>query len=256
MMDYLIFNYRPPIIDDAGTSRRHKLISQIRKVASSDLKKDLNLPVNLNKTTYSYAEERAKNNKINPSSSSNNTFSVHDSYLSEKKKKNSGFVSPALQLDASNSKLIKKPRRKTFTTTKKKLGPINIIPNTEKIISPSVKLKSKNKVKSVPFPQNNSAKFTRGKVVNDSPNSSFTVEGGMDGKNLIDEFNQKYAVSEKAELNNDSSDPSDSETNKTNDTCIDGNVAIIHVIDETKKRKQDFKCSITKLLKHMKYFEK
>lgn len=101
--------------------------------------------------------------------------------------------------------------------------------------------------------------MTRGNAMNDSPNSSFTIEGGknsMDGKNLIDEFNQKYAASEKAGLNNEDSDPSDSETNKTNDTAVDGNVAIIHVIDETKKRKQDFKWSITKLLKHMKYFEK
>ena len=78
---------------------------------------------------------------------------------------------------------------------------------------------------------------------------------------MIDEFNQKYASSEKVQksnenLNQNDSDPSDMENSKTNDTVLNENVAIIHVIDETKKRKQDFKCSINKLLKHMKYFEK
>ena len=47
----------------------------------------------------------------------------------------------------------------------------------------------------------------------------------------------------------------DDETSKTHDSDSE-NVAIIHVIDEAKHRKQDFKCSISKLLKHMKYFEK
>jgi len=47
----------------------------------------------------------------------------------------------------------------------------------------------------------------------------------------------------------------DESEGKTIDSCNE-NVAIIHVIDETKFRKQDFKWSINKLLKHMKYFEK
>jgi hypothetical protein len=37
---------------------------------------------------------------------------------------------------------------------------------------------------------------------------------------------------------------------------LNENIAIIHVIDEAKRRQQDFKWSISKLLKHMKYFEK
>lgn len=59
----------------------------------------------------------------------------------------------------------------------------------------------------------------------------------------------KYAKSEKNWEKSDSdSDPPDSTPNE--------NVAVIHVIDEAKKRQQDFKWSISKLLKHMKYFEK
>ena len=77
-------------------------------------------------------------------------------------------------------------------------------------------------------------------------------------KNLIDEFNQKYAASENnTNFDQQSFDNSESESNKTNDTNLnDRSVAIIHVIDEAKKRKQDFKCSVSKLKKHMKYFEK
>lgn len=232
-------------LNNSGTSRRHKLIGQIRKVASSDGKKDLDIVTTKDITMFnSQTEERAKDNKMIPSNSSSNTFSAHDSYLSEKKQKNTGYQSPGLPYDGSNAKLIKKPKRRTFTTGKKKIGSMNINSGTEKSISPSIKLKNKNKDKLIPFPHTNSTKMTRGNIMNDSPNSSFTIEGGknsMDGKNLIDEFNQKYAASEKSALNNDDSDPSDSETNKTNDTAVDGNVAIIHVIDETKKRKQDFK---------------
>ena len=57
----------------------------------------------------------------------------------------------------------------------------------------------------------------------------------MEGKNLIDEFNQKYAKSEKngGEKSDSGSDPGDSPLNE--------NVAIIHVIDEAKRRQQDFK---------------
>lgn len=68
----------------------------------------------------------------------------------------------------------------------------------------------------------------------------------MDGKNLIDEFNYKYATADKIDnsnrLNGNDSDDSENENSKLNDTSfVNENVAIIHVIDETKKRKQDFK---------------
>lgn len=116
----------------------------------------------------------------------------------------------------------------------------------------------------MPFMQTNSTKISRVKPENDSANTSFTLEGNrsaMDGKNLIDEFNQKYATTEKLNsssenFNHNDSDMSENEQVKTTDTTLNENVAVIHVIDETKKRKQDFKCSISKLLKHMKYFEK
>ena len=129
-----------------------------------------------------------------------------------------------------------------------------------KSVSPSLKMK-RAKMKSIPFGQMDS-KISRTKNAKDSPCSSFTAEAGnkstkVEGKNLIDEFNQKYAASENnANIEPGSEENSESENGKTIEMSTDRNVAIIHVIDETKKRKQDFKCSISKLLKHMKYFEK
>lgn len=134
----------------------------------------------------------------------------------------------------------------------------------DKVISPSLKLKKK-KEKSLPFTHANSTKISRVKPDSESANNSFTLEGNLKpmegGKNLIDEYNQKYASSEKIDnstysFNQDDSDAGESEHSKTSATTLNENVAIIHVIDEAKKRRQDFKCSITKLLKHMKYFEK
>lgn len=68
----------------------------------------------------------------------------------------------------------------------------------------------------------------------------------MDGKNLIDEFNYKYATTDKIDnsnrINGNDSDESEVEDSKITETSfVNENVAIIHVIDETKKRKQDFK---------------
>lgn len=39
-------------------------------------------------------------------------------------------------------------------------------------------------------------------------------------------------------------------------TTVGGEHTVIHVIDENKKKQKDFKCSLSLLLKHMKYFEK
>lgn len=213
--------------------------------------------------TWALVQERSTNNRINTSNSVVNTVSNNDSYYSQKNAYNAGYISPGIPHDGNNTQMSKKSKRKAFTTAKKKLGSVNMNTANEKSVSPSLKLRKK-KEKSMPFMQTNSTKISRVKPENDSANTSFTLEGNrsaMDGKNLIDEFNQKYATAEKMNssaenFNQNDSESSENEQVKTTDTTLNENVAVIHVIDETKKRKQDFKCSISKLLKHMKYFEK
>lgn len=121
-----------------------------------------------------------------------------------------------------------------------------MVNSSSKSISPSLKVK-RAKGKSIPFGKMANINMTRTKDVQDSPCSSFTMDGGganttkVGGKNLIDEFNQKYSCSEhNGNIDPDSDKNSDSETTNTAE-ANDGNVAIIHVIDETKKRRQDFK---------------
>ena len=158
---------------------------------------------------------------------------------------------------------LKRSNRKAFTTTKKKIGSAVIDNYNEKSISPSIKMK-KAKEKSTPFNNFGLNNLHRIRSGDDSANTSFTTDcnkSAMDGKNLIDEFNHKYATTDKidnsGQNNGNESEESDTENSKINDSSIiNENVAVIHVIDESKKRKQDFKWSISKLLKHMKYFEK
>lgn len=167
---------------------------------------------------------------------------------------------PAQKINVSS---FKKKNRKAFTTTKKKVGSGVLENYTEKSISPTIKM-NKAKQKSTPFNTSGVNNFPKIKSGEESANTSFTTDwnkSAMDGKNLIDEFNYKYATADKIDnsnrLNGNDSDDSENENSKLNDTSfVNENVAIIHVIDETKKRKQDFKWSISKLLKHMKYFEK
>lgn len=252
-------------------------MNQIRKVASSDGKQEEESLPGMHKTGYGYAtEERNPENRIYPSNSVGNTFWSNDSYNSPKKKPYDSNVS---------SKMFKKNKRKAITTAKKKMGSFNMGPTSEKSVSPNLKLKKK-KEKSIPLSQPYSTKMNPDRV---AAHNSFTLENinknGPNPKNLIDDFSQKYAYSEKVDksmenfgsavdrsplkkqneddrskdLNrkyNNESSPSESESNKTSSNSVNENVAIIHVIDEAKRRQQDFKCSISKLLKHMKYFEK
>lgn len=241
------------ILNNSGTSRRHKLVNHMRKVTSSESGKDNESILGLNKTSYSSSD--AKKQKIKPSSSGSNHFNANTSYISDNSAKKAGNMSPGLPYQNSQNKSMKKAKRKTFSSAKKKSSSVKMVNSATKSISPSLKVK-RGKGKSIPFNHMNNLKMTRTKDPQDSPCSSFTMDGGnkstkVDGKTLIEEFNQKYSASEHLDLD---SDKSESETTNTVET--DGNVAIIHVIDETKKRRQDFKCSTSKLLKHMKYFEK
>lgn len=225
-------------------------------MASSDGKNEPSRPNDLNKTSYAYVEERPVDSRINTSNSVSNTFAINnESYHSQK---NGGYHSPALPYENGRSKSLKKNKRKALITNKKKVGSVNMNMDASKSISPvSMKFKKK-KDKSMPFVASSPNKIGSLNPENFSANTSFTIENGkgkngIDGKNLIDEFNQKYAATEKLGSSN-RGDSDSSEPEKQPE--INENVAIIHVIDETKKRKQDFRCSITKLLKHMKYFEK
>lgn len=251
--------------NNTGTSRRHKLIHQIRKVASSEGKKDVEKPAELNMNTYGHVEERPIESRINTSNSASNTFCTNEANNAQANQKVLGYHSQGMAYETSNGKMVKgKGKRKNFVTAKKKLGSINMSTSPAKSVSPSMKVK-RNKEKSLPSTHANSTKISRVNPENDSANNSFSLEGNLkpmnEGKNLMEEYSKKYAYSEKVEnfsssLNQNESDPSESEHSKVSSAILNENVAIIHVIDETKKRRQDFKCSISKLLKHMKYFEK
>lgn len=230
----------------------------MRKVATSEDGKMNESLIGLNKTSYSNANGKIQ--KANSSGSGSASFNANSSYLSEKNGKKAGNLSPTLPYENNPSRFIKKGKRKTFSSAKKKANSVKMVNSASKSISPSIKQK-RTKGKSIPFNQMANIKMTRTKDPQDSPCSSFTMDNGnkstkVEGQNLIEEFNQKYSSSE----HNANIDP-DSEKNSETEASIpseanDGNVAIIHVIDETKKRRQDFKCSTSKLLKHMKYFEK
>lgn len=207
------------------------------------------------------AEKAQIESRIDTSNSVSNTYCTTGSYQiaknpldketpQEKNRLTNGMKNRRIPAQKINTSGFKKKNRKAFTTAKKKLGSAQIDSYTENSISPTIKLKKGYKQKSVPMDHPQSANLSRVKSGEDSANTSFTLDGNKSasfgGKNLIDEFNQKY--------NPNDSDKSEDEKSKE-DSVLNENVAIIHVIDETKRRKQDFKCSINKLLKHMKYFE-
>lgn len=143
----------------------------------------------------------------------------------------------------------KKKTRKALTTIKKPL-PAEREAYSEKqlsqqsSVSPSIKLK-KRADKSASFMHPNYNNLTRVRSGEGSVNSSFTIEGNksaVEGKNLMDEFNNKYNTADPSE-NMSELEKSDRKqsTSSAKPPDFNENVAIIHVIDETKKRKQDFK---------------
>ena len=153
------------ILNNTGTNRRHKLISKIKEVAGGEPGSKEAKMKELNKTTYSYTDEKI--HKINSSSSVSNAFNANSSYISEKNIKNAGHLSPGLPYN--NSKFIKKGKRKTFASAKKKkISSINASGMGNKSISPSLKLK-RSKVRSIPFPKTENGKAKKAKGVGESP---------------------------------------------------------------------------------------
>ena len=79
-----------------------------------------------------------------------------------------GNLSPGLPYENNQGKFMKKGKRKTFSSAKKKVNSVKMMNSASKSISPGLKMK-RAKGKSIPFNKMNNIKMTRTKDPQESP---------------------------------------------------------------------------------------